>query len=160
MQYLTSPEATYPTEVIEHYQQFVARRRAERPIEEYREPTTEELKEFGEHFGRRKIELGSCVRPYGTGCTHEHACVRCSFLQVDPSQADRLAVIETDLHTRIETAREQEWLGDVEQLQLTLKHLHDKQDQVLRLLEIMQSPPLITTAPALSTASGLPSGEK
>jgi len=152
--------ATYPTEVIEHYQQFVARRRAERPIEEYREPTTEELKEFGEHFGRRKIELGSCVRPYGTGCTHEHACVRCSFLQVDPSQADRLAVIETDLHTRIETAREQEWLGDVEQLQLTLKHLHDKQDQVLRLLEIMQSPPLITTAPALSTASGLPSGEK
>jgi hypothetical protein len=88
------------------------------------------------------------------------ACVRCSFLQVDPSQADRLAVIETDLHTRIETAREQEWLGDVEQLQLTLKHLHDKQDQVLRLLEIMQSPPLITTAPALSTASGFPSGEK
>ena len=152
--------ATYPTEVIEHYQKFIARRRAERPVEEYREPTTEELKEFGEHFGRRKIELGSCVRPYGTGCTHEHACVRCSFLQVDPSQAGRLAIIETDLHTRIETAREQEWLGDVEQLQLTLKHLHDKQDQVLRLLEIMQSPPLITTAPALSTASGLPSGEK
>jgi hypothetical protein len=80
--------------------------------------------------------------------------VRCSFLQVDPSQADRLAVIETDLHTRIETAREQEWLGDIEQLQITLKHLHDKQDQVLRLLEIMQSPPLITTAPALSRHQG------
>jgi hypothetical protein len=68
--------------------------------------------------------------------------------------------VDTDLHARIETAREQEWLGDVEQLQLTLKHLHDKQDQVLRLLEIMRSPPLITTAPALSTASGLASGEK
>jgi hypothetical protein len=41
------------------------------------------------------------------------ACVRCSFLQVDPGQADRLAVIETDLHGRIDTSREQEWLGDV-----------------------------------------------
>ena len=70
------------------------------------------------------------------------ACVRCSFLQVDPSQADRLAVIETDLHTRIETAREQEWLGDVEQLQLTLKHLHDKQDQVLRYWTLFASPTL------------------
>jgi hypothetical protein len=65
--------ATYPTEVIEHYQQFIARRRAERPIDEYREPTANELTEFGEHFGRRRVELGDCVRPYGTGCTHEHA---------------------------------------------------------------------------------------
>jgi hypothetical protein len=98
--------------------------------------------------------------PSSAPAKFREACVRCSFLQVDPSQADRLAVIETGLHTRIETAREQEWLGDIEQLQITLKHLHDKQDQVLRLLEIMQSPPLITTAPALSTASGFPSGEK
>jgi integrase len=143
--------ATYPTEVIEHYQQFVARRRAERQIEEYRQPTTEELKEFGEHFGRRKIELGNCVRPYATGCTHEHACVRCSFLQVDPSQADRLAVIETDLHARIATARENAWLGDVEQLQLTLGHLHDKQDQVQRLLETLPAEALITAAPTLTT---------
>ena len=96
-------------------------------------------------------ELGNCVRPYGTGCTHEHACVRCSFLQVDPSQADQLAVIETDLHARIATARENAWLGDVEQLQLTLGHLHDKQDQVQRFLETLPAEALITAAPTLTT---------
>lgn len=143
--------ATYPTEVIEHYQQFVARRRAERPVEEYRDPTDEELKEFGEHFGRRKVELGNCVRPYGTGCTHEHACVRCSFLQIDPAQSDRLTLIETDLNARIATARENAWIGDVEQLQLTLAHLHGKQDQVQRLLETLPAGPLITAAPTLTT---------
>jgi Phage integrase family len=115
--------ATYPTEVIEHYQQFMTRRRAERPIEEYREPTTEELNEFGEHFGRRRVELGDCVGPYGTGCTHEHACIRCSFLQIDPAQADRLASIQADINERITAARDNGWLGDVEQLQLTLGHL-------------------------------------
>jgi site-specific recombinase XerD len=144
--------ATYPTEVIEHYQRFIARRRAERPVEEYRQPTDEELKEFGEHFGRRRVELGNCVRPYGTGCTHEHACIRCNFLQLEPSQADRLAQIESDLKDRIDTAREQSWLGDVEQLQLTLSHLHDKQDQAQRLLNIISAPRLITAAPTLSTS--------
>jgi hypothetical protein len=77
--------------------------------------------------------------------------VRCSFLQVDPSQADRLAVIETDLHARIATARENAWLGDVEQLQLTLGHLHDKQDQVQRLLETLPAEAPITAAPTLTT---------
>jgi hypothetical protein len=77
--------------------------------------------------------------------------VRCSFLQIDPSQADRLAAIETDLHARIETAREQEWLGDVEQLQLTLGHLHDKQDQLRRFVETLPATPLITAAPTLTT---------
>ncbi|TLF72199.1 hypothetical protein FEK34_29490 [Nocardia cyriacigeorgica] len=32
----------------------------------------------------RKVELGSCGRPYGTGCQHEHACVRRPMLHVDP----------------------------------------------------------------------------
>ena len=137
----------------------MARRRAERPIEEYRDPTDEELKEFGEHFGRRKIELGNCVRPYGTGCTHEHACIRCNFLQVDPSQADRLTEIESDLNDRIVTAREQSWLGDVEQLQLTLGHLHDKKAQLQRLLEMLHEPPLVVAAPTITMAPQAVSAE-
>jgi hypothetical protein len=75
------------------------------------------------------------------------------FYRVEPSQADRLAQIESDLNDRIDTAREQSWLGDVEQLQLTLSHLHDKQDQVQRLLNIISVPRLITAAPTLSTSS-------
>lgn len=27
-----------------------------------------------EHFDKRKVEFGSCARPYGTCCQHEHAC--------------------------------------------------------------------------------------
>jgi len=53
--------------------------------------------------------------------------------------------------TRIATARENAWLGDVEQLQLTLGHLYDKQDQVHRLLETLPAEALITAAPTLTT---------
>jgi hypothetical protein len=28
-----------------------------------------------EHFDKRKVELGTCGRPYGTPCQHEHACI-------------------------------------------------------------------------------------
>ena len=28
--------------------------------------------EFEEHFDRHKVELGSCGRPSGTPCQHEH----------------------------------------------------------------------------------------
>lgn len=91
------------------------------------------------------------MRLYGTGCTHEHACLRRSFLQVDPHQAGRLTIIESDPTSRIDTARDKAWLGDVEQLQLTLGHLNDKQDQLQRLLEAMPTPPLIAAAPILVT---------
>jgi hypothetical protein len=40
---------------------------------------------------------------------------------------------------------------DVEQLQLTLGHLYDKQDQVHRLLETLPAEALITAAPTLTT---------
>ena len=81
---------------------------------------------FADHFGRRRVELGDCVRPYGSGCTHEHACIRCQFLTVHPSTSGRLQAIETDLHQRIETAQAQTWLADVEQLTITLRRLEEK----------------------------------
>jgi integrase len=42
--------AVYPAEVIRVYQQFIHTRRAERPTEEYREPTEAEWAEFERHF--------------------------------------------------------------------------------------------------------------
>jgi hypothetical protein len=65
----------FDEDVIRHYQEFLDRRRAERPESEYRQPTPQEWTEFDSHFDRRRVELGSCGRPYGTGCTHEHACL-------------------------------------------------------------------------------------
>ncbi|MFE2746206.1 tyrosine-type recombinase/integrase [Streptomyces scopuliridis] len=67
--------AVFDEDVISHYQQFLARRRTERPTTEYREPTRAEWTDFQDHFDKRRVELGSCGRPYGTPCAHEHACL-------------------------------------------------------------------------------------
>jgi hypothetical protein len=75
LRYLTSPEAVFDEDIVRHYVAFLDHRRELRPIEEYREATSEELAEFDEHFDKRKVELGSCGRPYGTPCQHEHACL-------------------------------------------------------------------------------------
>lgn len=118
--------AIYPQDVFNHYDQFLERRRATRPSHEYRQPTADELQVFADHFGRRRVELGDCVRPYGSGCTHEHACIRCNFLHVHTDAAARLDNIEQDLQQRLEEASTQQWLADVEQLRVTLRRLQDK----------------------------------
>ena len=122
--------AIYPREVFDRYQQFIDRRRAERPTAEYCAPTAAELAAFGEHFGKRRIELGTCVCPYGSPCIHEHACLRCPFQHIDPEQLPRLDQIETDIQARIDNARTNSWLGDLDQLQQTLERLQHKRDLV------------------------------
>lgn len=137
--------AIYPQEVFARYQQFIQSRRAHRPCEEYRAPTAAELADFAGHFGKRRIELGSCVRPYGTPCVHEHACLRCPFQQIDPAHLPRLDEIRADISDRIETARTQQWLGDIDQLQTTLSHVDAKRDGLLDLLA-HASPALVIPA--------------
>lgn len=145
--------ATYPTEVFAAYDAFLTRRRAERPADEYRRPTAEELTEFAEHFGRRRVELGDCVRPYGSGCSHEHACIRCDYLHVTTDQAARLHTIEHDLDRRIDQARQQDWIGDVEQLNVTLNHLRAKKHQVDLTLTVRPTTALLAAAPPLTMPS-------
>lgn len=55
--------AVYPDQVIHHLQTHLARRRASRPGQEYREPTTQEWDGFQQHFRRRRMALGDCYRP-------------------------------------------------------------------------------------------------
>ncbi|GCD94704.1 integrase [Embleya hyalina] len=80
--------------VVRHYQTHLARRRTMRPQEEYRPVTDTEWQEFDEQFDKRKLEPGNCGRPYATPCSHEHACIRCPMLHVDPKMLGRLAEIE------------------------------------------------------------------
>ena len=68
--------AIYPEDVIAHHRAFIARRRTERPSEEYRDLTATEWDEFLAHFELRKVALGTCGRDFGTPCAHENACVR------------------------------------------------------------------------------------
>ncbi|MDF2261483.1 hypothetical protein P2L57_38950, partial [Streptomyces ferralitis] len=59
--------------MISHHRAFIARRRTERPSEEYRELTATEWDEFLAHFELRKVALGTCGRDYATPCQHENA---------------------------------------------------------------------------------------
>lgn len=125
--------AIYPEEVIRHYRQFIADRRSRRPGEEYREPTDSEWAEFRDHFSLRKVALGTCHRPYGTPCQHEHACVRCPMLRLDPAQVPRLLQIETNTRERLDEARSMKWLGEVAALEESLRYIAEKKNQADRL---------------------------
>lgn len=112
--------AVFQDDVIRAYRTFLDQRRAVRPVAEYREPTEEEWSEFQQHFEVRKLELGECGRPFGTPCKHEHSCIRCPMLRVDPRQRERLIEIIRNLADRIGEARINGWLGEVEGLQISL----------------------------------------
>ncbi|ALE77019.1 hypothetical protein FRP1_30435 (plasmid) [Pseudonocardia sp. EC080625-04] len=113
--------AVFDEELIRTYRTYLDRRRAVRPSAEYREPTPAEWAEFEQHFERRALELGSCARPYGTPCSHEHACLRCPMQRVDPRARQRLVTILANLTDRIDEARVHGWLGELEGLEHTLR---------------------------------------
>jgi integrase len=113
-------KAVYPGEAISGHRSFIARRRALRPSEEYRTPTDGEWEEFPGHFERRRVALGDCGRAYGTGCIHEHSCIRCPLLRIDPDQQPRLESIRASLTARITEAEREGWAGEAEGLQVSL----------------------------------------
>lgn len=125
--------AVYPQEVIRHYRAFIDQGRARRPREEYREPSDAEWAEFRDHFQLRKVALGTCERPYGTPCQHEHACIRCPVLRLDLAQVPRLLQIETNTRERLDEANRMQWLGEVAALQESLRHIANKKQQADRL---------------------------
>lgn len=124
--------AVFQDDLVRTYRAFLEQRRATRPEAEYREPTDEEWREFQQHFEHRKLELGDCGRPYGTPCKHEHACIRCPVLRVDPRQRPRLLEITHNLTDRIAEARMNGWLGEVEGLQVSLEAAKTKLAQLNR----------------------------
>lgn len=82
--------AVFPEHVIQAHHAFIERRRQTRPDHEFRGGSTDEWNEFEQHFLLRRVALGTCHRPYATPCVHEHDCIKCRFLQVDPAQAGRI----------------------------------------------------------------------
>ena len=72
------------------------------------------------NFERRKLALGDCGRAYGTSCIHEHSCIRCPMLRVDPAQRHRLRQIRDSLTARIAEAEREGWTGEAEGLKVSL----------------------------------------
>lgn len=122
--------ALYDEDVLRQHRAYLARRRALRPPEEYREPTEEEWAAFEAHFRRRKMALGDCFRPYHTPCPHEHACVRCPALKMDPAQLPRLIQIEQDTQFKLLEARQHGWEGEAVELETTMQGIQEKKAQV------------------------------
>jgi len=80
-------KAVYPDEVLQAHLAFLARRRAQRPTEEYRTPTDSEWEQFLGHFERRKVSTGLCGRAFATPCIHEHACLTEMILMTAPGRS-------------------------------------------------------------------------
>ena len=127
--------AVFNEDVTRHYQAHLQRRRALRPPEEYPPVTATEWAEFEAHFDKRKVELGGCGRPYATPCSHEHACIRCPMLHVDPKMLPRLDDIEASLLKRRDRTHTENWLGEIEGIDLTLAFLRSKRTEVQRRLK-------------------------
>jgi integrase len=125
-------KAVYPEEAIRAHLAFLARRRALRPSEEYRVPTDGEWAEFLGHFEHRKVATGTCGRAFGTPCTHEHSCLRCSTHWPDPAQRPRITEIRDNLIARIAEAEREGWLGEAEGLKISLAGADDKLAQISR----------------------------
>ncbi|MGH3161475.1 MAG: tyrosine-type recombinase/integrase [Streptosporangiaceae bacterium] len=119
-------KAAYPEEVIRSHRAFITRRRELRPSEEYRSPSDSEWEEFLGHFERRRVALGDCGRAYSASCIHEHACVRCPLLRIDPAQRGRLADIRDNLLARIAEAEREGWAGEAEGLKVSLAAANNK----------------------------------
>jgi hypothetical protein len=88
------------------------------------------------NFSLRKVALGTCDRPYGTPCQHEHACIRCPMLRPDPAQLPRLVEIEINTRERLQEAHQMQWFGEVSGLQDSLRHIDDKKQQAERLRQL------------------------
>jgi Phage integrase family len=121
--------AIFPEEVIAAHQHFIERRRQTRPFAELRPATGEEWTEFENHFLLRKVALGDCHRPYGTPCVHEHACTRCRFLRVDPTQLPRIEEMTSNAEARLAEAKDRALLGEVAALEESLRHLRQRRTE-------------------------------
>ncbi|MHB8295898.1 MAG: hypothetical protein ACYDH5_15015 [Acidimicrobiales bacterium] len=112
---------------------------------------------FEVHFDQRKVELGGCARPYGTPCQHEHACLHCPMLNINPKMLPRLDEIEDDLLARRARAEREGWLGEVEGIDLTLQFLRQKREETQRLDRIA---PVDLRLPVVLGAKGYPSATR
>lgn len=124
--------AVFPDDVIRAHRAFIHNRRTLRPNDEYRDVTDAEWDEFEQHFAKRKIAIGDCMRAYGTDCVHEYACEQCKLARPDPDARPRLQRTRDGLIEQLDEARQRGWLGEIERLDHILVAVDDKLDEIQR----------------------------
>jgi hypothetical protein len=124
--------AIFPDDIIRSHRAFIDNRRRLRPADEYRPISHEEWDDFEQHFAKRKIAIGDCVRAYGTNCVHEYACEQCALAHPDPAAQPRLERTRAGLIEQLDEAREHHWLGEIERLTHILTAVDNKLDDLDR----------------------------
>jgi integrase len=124
--------AVFPDDIIRAHRAFIHNRRSLRPADEYRDVTDAEWDEFEEHFAKRKIAIGDCMRAYGTSCVHEYACEQCKLARPDPDAQPRLRRTRDGLVEQLAEARQRGWLGEIERLGHILAAVDDKLSEIER----------------------------
>lgn len=124
--------AIFPDDVIRSHRAFNENRRRLRPADEYRDVTPAEWIEFEDHFARRKIAIGDCMRAYGTNCAHEYACEQCKLARPDPGAEPRLQRTRASLLEQAAEAGERGWHGETERLNYILAGIQDKLSEIKR----------------------------
>jgi hypothetical protein len=124
--------AVFPDDVIRSHRAFIHNRRSLRPADEYRDVTPAEWDEFEQHFAKRKIAIGDCMRAYGTNCVHEYACEQCKLARPDPDARPRLQRTRDGLVEQLDEARQRGWLGEIERLEHILAAVDKKLEEIDR----------------------------
>ena len=127
--------AVFAEDVVAHYQEYLTHRRSLRPDRGVRPGQPRGMGgvrgALRQAQGRAR-QLRSSLR---NALQHEHACIRCPMLQVNPKMLPRLAELEKDLLLRRKRAEEEQWLGEVEGIDATLTFLRAKQADAARLFK-------------------------
>ena len=142
--------AIFPDDIIRSHRAFIENRRRLRPSDEYRDITDQEWDDFEEHFAKRKIAIGDCMRAYGTNCVHEYACEQCKLARPDEAAEPRLQRTRQGLVEQLDEAHQRGWLGEIERLDHILAAVDDKLDEIDRARRRIT----IVDAPALARLRG------
>lgn len=118
--------AIFPEDVIRSHRAFIENRRRQRPADEYRPVADHEWVGFEEHFAKRKIAIGDCVRAYGTNCVHEYACEQCGLARPDLAARPRVERTRHGLVEQLAEANERGWHGEIERLNHIIAAVDDK----------------------------------
>ena len=112
-------KAVYPEEAINGHRAFIARRRALRPSEEYRAPTDQEWRNSSATSNIANSRWAHAAAP--TPRLHPRArLLTMPAPSPGPHRASPPRRIRDNLIARIEEARDEGWLGEVEGLQISL----------------------------------------
>ncbi|WP_018639880.1 site-specific integrase [Parafrankia elaeagni] len=118
--------AVFQDDLVRAYRALLDQRRAVRPQAEYREPTDEEWQDFQQHFELRKLELGTCGRPYGTPCSGGVGRRGRGAGWGSGCRHARVSAIIQNLRDRIAEAKANGWHGEVQGLEVNLNAAANK----------------------------------